>query len=98
MVNNHDLVTALMGLGIIPPFERHQLIADMGPLAEYPVRQDDQPDDAVLAIGACAAYDHVGCPAIILFMVAKCAIIHATTAQIAEIAARQAAIPPGYDS
>lgn len=98
MINNRDLATALMGLGIIPPFDRHQLVADMGPLAECPLRQDDQPDGAVLAIGACAALNHVGFPTIIVFMVAKCAVIRATTAQIAEVAARQAAIPPGYDS
>jgi len=100
MVLHRHLACALMNLGILSPEQYHHVIEDHGLLAECPIRWDliDVPDEAILAIGARAALNHVGSPTIIIFMVAKRAIIHATTSQIAEIAARQVAIPPGYNS
>jgi hypothetical protein len=102
MVLHRHLACALMNLGILSPEQYHQVIEDHGLLAECPIRWDliDAPDEAILAIGACAAFDALGKirEPTIIFVVAKGAVRFATDAQIAEVAARQAAIPPGYDS
>jgi hypothetical protein len=98
MVTQRQLAYALMNLGPFSPSVCNQIIADLGRLADKPVRDDRDDDEALLAIGTCAAYDHLDEAPMAMFLVAKDAIVKATQSQIDVVVAKQAAIPPGYDS
>lgn len=98
MVLHRHLACSLMNLGMLSPFECNQLIGSLDQQADEPIRDDRNGDEALLAIGACAAFDHLDEAPMAMFLMAKDAIAKATQSQINTVAARQAAIPPGYDS